>query len=138
MQGTLVLAVLNVKSSYLRDVEESLEGKDDIPDTLQWWIGPESAWRIKTFALDHDIHVYSVGPGSAELVELAQENNAKHYGEVIACQHILAFKDCEDTKEVRRLFKKTGLSPRLEVATGRFAFWKPDDAKYRTQSQPKS
>ncbi|HEV3082078.1 MAG TPA: hypothetical protein VGY66_20015 [Gemmataceae bacterium] len=138
MQGTLVLAVLNVKSSYVRDVEESLEGEDDIPDTLQWWIGPESAWRIKTFALDHDIHVYSVGPGSTELVELAQENNAKHYGEVIACQHILAFKDCEDTKEVRRVFKKTGLSPRLEVATGRFAFWKPDDAKYRTQSQPKS
>ena len=27
--------------------------------------------------------------------------------------------------------------PRLEIAIGRFAFWKPDDAKYRTQSTPK-
>jgi len=137
MQGTLVLAVLNVKSSYLRDVEKSLEGEDDIPDTLQWWIGPENAWRIKTFALDHDIHVYSVGPGSAELVELTQENNAKHYGEVIACQHILAFKDCEDAKEVRRVFKKTGLSPRLEVATGRFAFLEAGRREVQDTVQPK-
>src|SRR5438105_11779759 len=75
-------------------------------------------------------------PGSTELVELAKENNAKHYGEVIACQHILSFKDCEDTKEARRVFKKTNLFPRLEIAAGRFAFWRPDDAKYRTQSQP--
>ena len=137
MQGTLILAVLNVKSSYSREVEEPLEGNNDIPDTLQWWIGTESAWRIKTFALDHDIHIYSVGSGSEELIQLALDNNSEHYDDVIACQHVLEFNDCGDVKEVQRLFKKTGLSPRLEVATGRFAFWKPDDAKYSTQSQPK-
>ena len=137
MQGKLILAVLNVKSSYSTEIEEPLDGVNDIPDTLQWWIGTETAWRIKTFALDHDIHVHSVGSGSEELVQMALDNNSEHYDDVIACQHVLQFNDCDDVKEVKRLFKKTGLSPRLEVATGRFAFWKPDDAKYSTQSQPK-
>jgi len=138
MRGTLVLAILNVKSSYLQNVEEPLKGKRDVPDSLQWWIppGPKSAWRIKTFAMDHDIHIYSIGRSNRELVELAQENNLKHYGEVIAVQHVLEFADCTDAKEVRQVFKTAGLPPRLEVAEGRFAFWKPDAAKYRTQSQP--
>lgn len=137
MQGTLVLAILIVKSSYLREVEEPLADDDDIPDTVQWWIAAEGACRIKTFALDHDIHVHSVGEGNAKLVEVAQANNAKHYGDVIAVQHVLVFKNCEDTTEVQKVFKKTGLPPRLEVASGRFAFWKPDDAKYKTQSEPR-
>jgi hypothetical protein len=137
MQGTLILAILNMKSSYAQEVEESLERDDDIPDTLQWWIGTESAWRIKTFALDHDIHVYSVGPGNEALVQLALDNNTKHYGDVIACQHVLQLTDCEDSEEVQKLFHSIGLASRLEVAPGRFAFWKPDDAKYSTQSQPK-
>ena len=137
MQGTLILAILNVKSSYSQEVEEPLESDYDIPDTLQWWIGTESAWRIKTFALDHDVHVYSIGSGSGEFVQLALDNNAKHYGDVIACQHVLRLNDCEDSDEVRELFKEIGLSPRLEIATGRFAFWKPDDAEYSTRSQPK-
>jgi hypothetical protein len=138
MRGTLVLAILNVKSSYRRNLEEPVKGKRDVPDTLQWWIpsGPKDAWRIKTFALDHDIHTYSIGRGKHELVDVAQENNRKHYGEVIAAQHVLEFADCTDAKEVRQVFRGLGLPPRLEVAEGRFAFWQPDAAKYHTQSQP--
>jgi hypothetical protein len=137
MCGTLVLAVLNVKSSYLREVEEPLDNADDVPDTLQWWIGEDVVWRIKTFALDHDIHTYSIGQGGPDFVALAQANNLKHYGDVIASQHVIEFQDCTDPKEVRRAFKRVGLVSRLEVAEGRFAFWKPDKVKYRTQSQPK-
>jgi hypothetical protein len=131
------MAVLNVKSSYRQEIEEPLDGESDIPDTLQWWIGTDGAWRIKTFALDHDIHTYAVGGAGPNLVELAQANNLKHYGDVIDAQHVLEFQDCTDNKEVRRVFRRIGLTPRLEVAEGRFAFWKPDEAAYRTQSQPK-
>src|SRR5262245_52474850 len=137
MRGTLVLAVLNVKSSYLQEIEEPLDGEGDIPDTLQWWIAAGNAWRIKTFALDHDIHTCAMDKGGPELVELAQANNLKHYGDVVDSQHVLEFQDCTDAKEVRRVFRRVGLPPRLEVAEGQFAFWKPDEAKYRTQSQPK-
>jgi hypothetical protein len=137
MQGTLILAVLDVKSSFIEEVEKPLENADDVPDTLQWWLAPGNAWRIKTFALDHDIHVYSVGAGTDGLIELAQSNNRKHYGDVITCEHVLRFLDCMNANDVQQVFKRVGLPPRLEVAEGRFAFWKPDEAKYRTQSQPK-
>jgi hypothetical protein len=137
MRGTLVLAVLTVKSSYLQEIEEPLEDAHDIPDTLQWWIASENSWRIKTFALDHDIHTHSVDRGGPELVALAQSNNLKHYGDVVGTQHVLEFQDSTNLDEVRRVFEQVDLEPRLEVAAGRFAFWKPDEAKYHTQSQPK-
>jgi hypothetical protein len=41
MQGTLVLAVLNLNGSYSQEIEEPLGSASDVPDTLQWWItGP--------------------------------------------------------------------------------------------------
>lgn len=137
MGGSLVVAVLTVKSSYLREVAEYLDDATDIPDTLQWWITSHCAWRIRTFALDHDIHTHSVERGGPDLVAVANANNLKHYGDIIGAQHVMEFQDCTDLKEVRMAFKEVGLAPRLEVADGRFAFWKPDEARYHTQSQPK-
>lgn len=61
MRGILVLAVLSVKSSYSRNLEIALQREDDVPDTLQWWLGRDACWRILTYALDHDIHTYFVG-----------------------------------------------------------------------------
>ena len=135
MQGTLVLAILNVRSSYLANTEEEV-GDGDVPDTLQWWLGDE-AWRIKTFAVDHDIHTYSCGPNKPGLLELAQQNNLKHYGDVIAAQHVLEFVDCADAENVTAVLASAGLANRLEVAAPNFAFWKPDEARYRSQSTPK-
>ena len=137
MQGTLVLAILTVKSSYARGIEEELAGAGDLPDTLQWWIGRETTWRIKTFALDHDIHTYSVEGGGSELVELARSNNLRNYGDVLGVQHVLELQDCTDRVEVERAFARIELAPRLEVAAGRFAFWKPDDAAYWSQTEPR-
>lgn len=137
MQGTLILAVLNVKSSYLQEIEQPLDDATDVPDTLQWWIGADCAWRIKTFAIDHDIHTHSIEKGGQEVVELAQANNRKHYGDVIEVQHVVEFQNCTNAKEVQQAFRRIGLAPRLEVAEGRFAFWKPDEEQYRTKSQPK-
>ena len=134
LRGTLVLAVLTVRSSYQGNREEPCQ-PGQVPDTLQWWIGSEQSWRIKTFAMDHDIHTHST-PSRDGLVELARANNSKHYADVLAAEHVLEFADCTDEVEVGARFHAAGLEPRLEVADGRFAFWRPDAAEYRTQSSP--
>ena len=89
MRGILFLAVLTVKSSYSRDIELSVEGLNDVPDTLQWWFGANGCWRIHTYALDHDIHAYQIGNSPQTTLELAKQNNQKNYGDVIAAQHVI-------------------------------------------------
>jgi hypothetical protein len=137
MRGILFLAVLTVKRSYFRNVELSLEGADDIPDTLQWWFGADGCWRILTYALDHDIHTYQTGNSLQTTLELARKNNWDNYGDVIAAQQVIHFADCTNREELEAGFGRIGLVPRLEVNLGRFAFWKPDDAMYSTKSSPK-
>jgi hypothetical protein len=107
-----------------------------VPDTIQWWVASTGTWRIKTFAIDHDIHTFSV-EGKDSLIELALANAQKHYGDVILSNHVIKLHDCRDPAEVIAAFRAEGLEPRLEIAEGRFAFWKPDDGKYHSQSQPR-
>ena len=135
MRGTLLLAILATKSSYIQEIEEPIDGPSDIPDTLQWWITPEVTWRVRTYALDHDIHTHEMR-GLADAIRLARANNEKNYGDIIAVQHQFDFTDCTDKRETDAAFSAAGLEPRLEIAAGRFAFWKPDDSEYRTQSTP--
>ena len=137
MQGTLLLAILTIRISYIRETEEALSDPSDVPDTLQWWISPDSVWRIRTYAVDHDIHTHEVTGIKSDVLQLAYKNNEKHYSDIIAAQHEINFVDCTDQSEVKKALAQVGLDPRLEVAAGRFAFWKPDDARYFTQSTPK-
>lgn len=136
MQGTLVLTILTVQSSYLRDVEQALVSEAETPDTIQWWIARAGSWRIRTYGIDHDIHTHSIG-NSGNLTDLALLNAQKHYGDVIQSQHVIDLTDALDPDAVVAAFRPTGLKPRLEIAAGRFAFWKPDEARYHTQSQPR-
>ena len=138
MRGLLFLAVLSVKTSYSRNLELSVEGSNDVPDTLQWWFGARGCWRIRTYALDHDIHPYQIGNSAQTTLELAKKNNQKNYGDVIVAQHEIHFVDCANRGELEAEFGRISLVPRLELdAEGRFAFWKPDDGVYRTRSSPK-
>jgi len=136
MKGTLVLQVLNIRSSFLRDQSEPA---GDVPDTVQFWVTSDSAWRIRTYAIDHDIHVYQLGykeiPGDP--VEWLREDSRKHFETEIAAEHTFAFEEVQDEAEVKWVFEAVGLAPRLEVADIGFCFWKPDEANYRTQSTPK-
>jgi hypothetical protein len=136
MRGTLLLAILTTKSSYTQEIEEPINGPSDVPDTLQWWITPEVTWRIRTYALDHDIHTHEMR-GLTDAIRLARANNEKNYGDIISVQHQFDFVDCTDKSETDAALSAAGLARRLEIAADRFAFWKPDDAKYRTQSTPK-
>lgn len=136
MDGTLLLAILSIRSSYARNIEETL-GEGDVPDTLQWWISPLASWRIRTYAIDHDIHTHTLSGPHSNLLELARAQTLKHYGDIIIAQHEIEFADCTDQELVESALRKAGLTPHLEVAPGRFAFWKPDDARYHSQSVPK-
>ncbi len=55
----LVVAWLNVKSSYAGNREEP---SHDAFDTVQFYFpaGSANAWRIRTYAADHDIHVHKL------------------------------------------------------------------------------
>jgi hypothetical protein len=136
MQGTLVLAILAVRSSYGQQIEVRLGDSKDIPDTLQWWITASGTWRIRTYAIDHDIHTHQVDGKPDDLLVLASEGNRKHYDDVLGAEHVLQFSDCNDRSEVQAKFRAVGLEPRLEIAAGRFAFWKPDDLRYSTKTAP--
>src|SRR5262245_21305082 len=57
-KGTLIIGILTIESSYAQNTERPSRG---VPDTLQFWIAPDRAWRIRTYATDHDIHPYSLG-----------------------------------------------------------------------------
>lgn len=118
MQGTLVLTILTVQSSYIREIEEPVNNDTDVPDTVQWWIAPTGSWRIKTFAMDHDIHTYAIGDhtfpieNDGELRDLAQE---RHYWNVMHSQHFIELADCLDREEIVRAFRAEGLEPRVEI-----------------------
>ena len=102
------------------------------PDTLQWWMNGEEVWRVKTFALDHDIHIHHLAGNSPEHFI---ENAKKTYGDLIAATHRLQFDDYLNEAGVERVFLNAGIAPNLEVAKAGFAFWNPDKTRYHTQSQ---
>jgi hypothetical protein len=135
MQGKLVLTILNVQSSYIQVIEEPLRAHGEVPDTVQWWISPTGSWRIRTFAIDHDIHTHSVGHAE-NLEELAVSNTLKNYGDIMHSQHVIEISNSLSANETKAAFLSAGLEPNLEIAEGHFLFWKPDDASYQTQSEP--
>jgi len=136
MRGTLVLTILTVQSSYRLELEEPLPDDAGVPDTIQWWVAPTGSWRIRTYALDHDIHTHSIAAVD-NLIELALTNVRKNYGDVIRSQHVIELSNCLSVEATSAAFRTAGLEPRIEIAEGLFAFWKPDDARYHTQSEPK-
>lgn len=138
MQGTLLLAILRVKSSYSRNIELGLEETDGVPDTLQWWFDNNGCYRIRTYALDHGIHVWDIGDSPKATLGLARSNNSKHYSDLIAAQYEIHLTDSRDTATCHAAFEDVGLSTTIEIdPQGHFVFWKPDEGKYSTKSAPR-
>lgn len=127
----LIVALLSTESSYKSEIERPATA---VEDTVQFSIGAEP-WRIRTYAIDHDIHVYSIG---AKLqAQVAEAHIDKNYGDVLRKRYTLKFKNPKDSKEVARVLASVGLKGTLEVAPAGFAFYNPDRKEYRTQSKPK-
>src|SRR5262245_22210439 len=112
---TLILAILTVESSYLQEVERPAKA---VPDTVQFWFAQDSQWRIKTFAIDHDIHIHRLGAANNATrltTEFAQNNIKKTYGDVAASVLVLEFPDPENEAEVQRILKEHKLTGKLEA-----------------------
>ncbi len=134
--SVLVAALLTIRSSYARNIEEPHEG---VPDTAQFWFTRDQDWRVRTYAMDHDIHVHLIresGQARSLSVPEAIEHLRKHYEEVIERVAVLEFPDPADDGAVARILAASHLTGQLEVGTSGVAFLNPDGGSYRTQSTP--
>ena len=132
----LVIALLAVESSYSENLERPTQGT---PDSVQFWFTPDRDWRIKTFAIDHDIHVHVIREDERERQfgpTDAAANTQKHYGDVIKRIITLEFTDPSNADEVQRTLAANGLTGTLEIGNSGVAFYNPDRASYKSQSKP--
>jgi hypothetical protein len=131
---TLIFAVLTVESSYLQELERPAK---NVPDTVQFWFAPDSQWRIKTFGIDHDIHVYRIAAEARITPEFATNNIKKSYGDVTASILVLEFADPKNKTDVEQVLKNHKLKGTLEQVKEGYYFYNPDGGDYRTKSRPK-
>jgi hypothetical protein len=133
----LVLAILSTESSYAREIERPAT---QVPDTIQFWLAPSVQWRIRTYAIDHDIHTHTLGPradGSSFTTEEAIAHTKKHYSDIISSIVVLTLRDPNDKEEVRRVLAGHKLTGTLETGKSGVAFYNPDSGEYRSKSRPK-
>jgi hypothetical protein len=131
-QRTLAFAILDVRSSHIERRQELAER--ETPDTVQWWVGPDLTWKIRTFAIDHDLHLHQVRGGDADFF---LENTRREYDGLIRTLYKLEFEDYTDEAARDRVLREAGLRAGLEIAEEHgFAFWNPDQGVYRTKSYP--
>jgi hypothetical protein len=132
MRIVLVIFFLSIRSSYLRNEEH--EASEDVFDTVQFVGTDHGTWRIRTYAEDQDVHIWSIGVASADLVAFARDHTEKHYGDVLTEGYIID--SSGDIEGVRRELRERGLSVHLEIAPNGPLFWAPEGSEYRTRSTP--
>jgi hypothetical protein len=131
METVLVLFMLSIKSSYSRNLEVGATESEF--DTVQFFCSGGDSWRIKTYAMDEDVHAWNIGQVE-DLVALARTNTEKHYGDVLAQAYILR---CDSGLEgIRAELTNRGLDAHLETSNAGFAFWAPEGTSYRSKSRP--
>ena len=129
----LVFAILTTESSYAYETERTAT---TVPDTVQFWFTPDVQWRVRTYAIDHDIHPYTLD-GRPFTADAAEAHIKKHYADVLASVVVLTFRDPNDKTDVQRILDEHKLTGTLEVGKNGVAFYNPDRGEYRSKSQPK-
>ena len=129
----LVIAILSIESSYAKNVERPA-GK--VPDTVQFCFAPDAQWRIRTYAIDQDIHIHDL-PSKRLDSGWAVSHVERQYGDVLARTVVLELRDPRDSAEVERELAKHKLTGKLEVTKEGFVFYTLDAATYRTKSTPR-
>jgi hypothetical protein len=133
MRTTLVVFFLSVQSSYSGNTE--VAATEEAFDTVQFYGGNGTNWRIKTYAQDQDVHIWSLGSNVSDLVAMARANSEKHYGDVLTEGYVI---ETEDGLEgVRQELENRGLVPNLELPPSGAVFWAPPGTRYRSKSAPK-
>ncbi|RYD37658.1 MAG: hypothetical protein EOP87_03105 [Verrucomicrobiaceae bacterium] len=136
--STLILAVLNIESSYLDNLERSAT---TVPDTVQFFFTAEKQWRIRTYAIDHDLHIHQVESGSDEEPfdpGTACDIISESYDDVISDFLMLEFPDPTDTAAVTEILRESQLTGTLVPTPEGCYFYSPDATAYRKQSNPEA
>jgi hypothetical protein len=133
MKTVLIIFFLSVQSSYSSNTEVSATPTSF--DTVQFYAANGSAWRIKTYAQDEDVNIWSIGSNVNDIVTLAKENTMKHYGDVLAERYVIETNG--GLEGVRRELSRRGLDVHLELAPSGAVFWSPVGTRYRSKSVPK-
>jgi len=134
---TLVVGVLTIQSSCAQELERPAE---EVPDTVQFWLGPKRRWKIRTYAVDHDVHVWDLadlGTARDAPVQFAVDHIGKHYGDILTRCVIIKLPNTSDSAAIQTALSEHGLTGDLQEAEwdgNRFAFWTPDGAEYVTQT----
>ena len=133
MSILLIVYQLSIESSYIQNLERDTDGDGD---TIQFFQADNDSWRIKTYAIDRDVHVWNIGKLSAgELDALAETNSRTHYGEVILKKTVL--RTSGGLEEIQKKLLEAYLPSNLEVGRDEaFAFWAPVANEYATRSSP--
>ena len=134
---TLVVGILTIQSSPAQEIERPGE----VPDTVQFWIGPTTRWKIRTYAIDHDVHSWHLGGFETvardKMVQFAVDHIGKHYSDILARYVIIELPDTSDTTAIQDALSEHRLTGGLQEAEWediRFAFWTPDGAQYLSQT----
>jgi hypothetical protein len=132
--STLLVFRLTIQSSYAQNAEQVADA--DHFDTVQWWLAADHAWRIKTFAMDEDIHCHHIGGSIAE--SFARESTERNYGDVIATSFSVELNSLANAESIANAMREFGGAEALEVDRngGKFAFWNPLQVHFSSKSQP--
>lgn len=132
MSLLLIVYRLAIQSSYLEDSEAEADERSF--DTVQFFITDGGAWRIRTFSVDEDVHVYSLGESTPDLAQTLTSSTERTYGDVIAAKHEFRGAGID---ELKHALQAAGWSPTLKQSKQHgFAFWVPEGTDYRTKSTP--
>ncbi len=133
MDYVLVVFTLTIQSSYANDTEADAE--DNSFDTVQFFVTPTASWRIRTFAVDEDVHVYSLGESGPDTLETVTSSTQRTYEDVIEARHV--FSSSDGIEGIKRALELEGWTPTLKESKQHgFAFWVPEGTDYKTRSTP--
>lgn len=135
----LIIGRLNVRGSYKDDLEYPAE--EGRFDTVQFWIDGDQFWRIRTFQVDHDIHVFQLeGDGEAPegwAEEWAKDHIRRHFADVLRDITVLRIDGRADPITLSTTLASEGLEGYIVQTPHGFTWWNPDVEDYRTQSEPR-
>lgn len=131
-QDTLVVGILTIESSYRANSEGPAR---KVPDTIQFWLKGDRAWRVRTFAIDHDIHVHALDRATTDRRAVVEDHIRRNYNDILAKLVVLSVG--QDASLDSITLKAAGLQGSFERSSDGMTFWNPDGARYRTQSTPR-
>lgn len=129
----LIIGKLKTRGSFKDDREFPA---DELFDTCQFWADRDQFWRIRTFAVDHDIHIHQLEGEGENPAEWARDHLLELFGDVLAEIITLDFDATASSLHITALLASKDLPGHIVQTAHGFAFWNPDDADYRTQSRP--